>query len=73
VHVLQSFNGSEIDIATIDEWLYLAQQLPAQCQVARNGTCLDQGVAFPVPAFALVVLVQGRETGAQRPGITEGT
>ena len=71
LHVAQGFERAVIQIAAVDEGPQPVQQSFPRRPVAGDDPRLDHGVAFPVTAMILVVILEGGERNRQRPGIAE--
>ena len=61
LHRPQRLERAEIEVAPIDERVQAPEEVVARRPVARDGPRLDPGVALPVPALLLVVLLHGVE------------
>ena len=61
LHRPQRLERAEIEVAPIDERVQALEEVVACRPVARDGPRLDPGVALPVPALLLVVLLHGVE------------
>lgn len=67
-HGAQCFNRRKIQVTAVNERAQHIQQLRAGHLVAGHHARLDHGVAFPVAALILVVLLQRIEAEHQRTG-----
>ena len=72
LHGAQRFDGREVQITAIDKRAQHVEQLRASRLVAGHHPRLDHGVALPVPALVLVVLLQRVEAQHQGAGRTVG-
>ena len=69
----QAVDGIEVEIAPVDERREAGQQPASGLQVAGDGPRLDQGVALPLAAVDLVVVLHRRKAGGGGAGAAEGS
>jgi hypothetical protein len=72
LHLAQSVERGVVEVTPVDEGAQGFEQFVACADVAGHGPRLDPGVAFPVTALALVVLLHRRETQRQPTRGAEG-
>ena len=71
LHVPDRLEGAVIQIAPVDERRERVDERRAAVDVAGHRARLDPGVALPLAAVGLVVVLHRGEAGHQRPGIAE--
>ena len=72
LHLAQAVEGRVVEVAAEHEGLERLDQGRAHRAVAGHRVRLDPGVALPVAALALVVLLHRRQRQRQAPGAAEG-
>ena len=71
LHRAQAVERAVVQIAAIDKGLQQLQQALARIQIARHRTRLLPGIALPVAALALEILLHRRERQGYPPGTAE--
>ena len=59
LHVAQTINGGEIQIAAEHKGFQQVQQMLAGLQISSHRTCFQPGVAFPITPRALEIMLHG--------------
>ena len=73
LHLAQAIERGVVEVSAVDKRPQGFQQAFAGGKVAGNGPGLDPGIAFPVAAFALVILLHRREAQGQPARGAEGS
>ncbi len=71
LHLAQAVERAVVEIAPVDERPQRVEEARAGVEIARHRPRLLPGVALPVAALALEVLLHRRETQGDAPGVAE--